>query len=158
MCLLWSTNWVFISQKMTFLIVTAVKTSNLTWILRCFNKTVLHMRRCTMILEQMSCNSMLTCNIAVKECLFVTIGKQVYRDYPAPLFYRLHTLLCQAVEHQKHQCPYHNTKTEDGLENISLLVDHHCTRWGSAVYVTGETVLAPIVRVGNPDVLVWVKM
>ncbi|GFG37456.1 hypothetical protein Cfor_07179, partial [Coptotermes formosanus] len=41
---------------------------------------------------------------------------------------RLHTLLCQAVEHQKHQCPYHNTKTEDGLENISLLVDHHCTR------------------------------
>ncbi|PSN50189.1 WD repeat-containing protein 26 [Blattella germanica] len=41
---------------------------------------------------------------------------------------RLHTLLCQAVEHQKHQCPYHNTKTEDGLDNISLLVDHHCTR------------------------------
>jgi hypothetical protein len=30
MCLLWSTNWVFISQKMTFFIVTAMKTSNLT--------------------------------------------------------------------------------------------------------------------------------
>jgi hypothetical protein len=30
MCLLWSTNWVFISQKTTFFIVTAVKTSNLT--------------------------------------------------------------------------------------------------------------------------------
>jgi hypothetical protein len=30
MCLLWSTNWVCISQKTTFFIVTAVKTSNLT--------------------------------------------------------------------------------------------------------------------------------
>jgi hypothetical protein len=30
MCLLCSTNWVFISQKTTFFIVTAVKTSNLT--------------------------------------------------------------------------------------------------------------------------------
>jgi hypothetical protein len=30
MCLLWGTNWVFISQKTTFFIVTAVKTSNLT--------------------------------------------------------------------------------------------------------------------------------
>jgi hypothetical protein len=30
MCLLWSTNWVFISQKTTFFIVTAVKTSNFT--------------------------------------------------------------------------------------------------------------------------------
>jgi hypothetical protein len=30
MCLLWSTNWVFISQKTTFFIVTAVKNSNLT--------------------------------------------------------------------------------------------------------------------------------
>jgi hypothetical protein len=29
MCLLWSTNWVFISQKTTFFIVTAVKVSNL---------------------------------------------------------------------------------------------------------------------------------
>jgi hypothetical protein len=30
MCLLWSTNWFFISQKTTFFIVTAVKTSNPT--------------------------------------------------------------------------------------------------------------------------------
>jgi hypothetical protein len=30
MCLLWSTNWVFISQKTPFFIVTFVKTSNLT--------------------------------------------------------------------------------------------------------------------------------
>jgi hypothetical protein len=29
MCLLWSTNWGFISQKTTFFIVTTVKTSNL---------------------------------------------------------------------------------------------------------------------------------
>jgi hypothetical protein len=32
MCLLWSTNWVFISQKTAFFIVTTVKTSNLTWL------------------------------------------------------------------------------------------------------------------------------
>jgi hypothetical protein len=31
MCLLWGANWVFISQKTEFSIVTAVKTSNLTW-------------------------------------------------------------------------------------------------------------------------------
>jgi hypothetical protein len=31
MCLLWSTNWGFISQKTAFFIVTAVKTSNLTY-------------------------------------------------------------------------------------------------------------------------------
>jgi hypothetical protein len=30
MCLLWSTNWVFISQKTAFFIFTAVETSNLT--------------------------------------------------------------------------------------------------------------------------------
>jgi hypothetical protein len=30
MCLLWGTNWVFISQKTAFFIVTAVRTSNLT--------------------------------------------------------------------------------------------------------------------------------
>jgi hypothetical protein len=30
MCLLWSTDWVLISQKATFFIVTAVKTSDLT--------------------------------------------------------------------------------------------------------------------------------
>nr|CAD7589219.1 unnamed protein product [Timema genevievae] len=42
---------------------------------------------------------------------------------------RLHTLLCQAVEHQKHRCPYHNTRSdEEGLEDLSLLVDHYCTK------------------------------
>lgn len=41
---------------------------------------------------------------------------------------RLHSLLCQAVEHQKHQCPYHNIKNGSGLDDISLLVDHHCSR------------------------------
>jgi hypothetical protein len=30
MCLLWGTNWVFISQMMVYFIVTTVKTSNLT--------------------------------------------------------------------------------------------------------------------------------
>jgi hypothetical protein len=40
-CLLWSTNWVFISQKTAFFIVTAVKISNLTWsiLLRLKKKT-----------------------------------------------------------------------------------------------------------------------
>jgi hypothetical protein len=33
MFLLWGKNWVFISQKTAFFIVTAVKTSNLTWII-----------------------------------------------------------------------------------------------------------------------------
>jgi hypothetical protein len=36
MCLLWDTNWVFISQKTTFFIVTAVETSNLTQLGLCF--------------------------------------------------------------------------------------------------------------------------
>jgi hypothetical protein len=30
MCLLWGTNWIFISQNTPFFIATAVKTSNLT--------------------------------------------------------------------------------------------------------------------------------
>ncbi|XP_073990126.1 WD repeat-containing protein 26 isoform X2 [Rhodnius prolixus] len=41
---------------------------------------------------------------------------------------RLYALLTQAVELQKEKCPYHNTKMEDGIENISLLVDHRCSR------------------------------
>ncbi|XP_039284126.1 WD repeat-containing protein 26 isoform X2 [Nilaparvata lugens] len=41
---------------------------------------------------------------------------------------RLHTLLTQAVELQKDRCPYHNTKSEENLDTISLLVDHHCSR------------------------------
>ncbi|XP_063235841.1 WD repeat-containing protein 26 [Bacillus rossius redtenbacheri] len=39
---------------------------------------------------------------------------------------RLHTLLCQAVEHQIHQCPYHNTKEEE--DEMCLLTDHHCSK------------------------------
>ncbi|XP_072030182.1 WD repeat-containing protein 26-like, partial [Amphiura filiformis] len=42
---------------------------------------------------------------------------------------RLYTLLNQAIELQKHRCPYHNTniKAEDGLQTISLLFDHICS-------------------------------
>jgi hypothetical protein len=42
MCLLWSTNWVFISQKTTFFKVTAVITSNLTGVklVTCYWKSV----------------------------------------------------------------------------------------------------------------------
>jgi hypothetical protein len=36
MCPLWSTNWVFISQKTTFFIVTAVKASYITRTTRCY--------------------------------------------------------------------------------------------------------------------------
>jgi hypothetical protein len=39
-CLLWSPNWVFISQKTTFFIVTAVKTSNLSGLLCKFEMSV----------------------------------------------------------------------------------------------------------------------
>ncbi|XP_064623467.1 WD repeat-containing protein 26-like isoform X1 [Lineus longissimus] len=39
---------------------------------------------------------------------------------------RLQTLLNQAVELQKDQCPYHNTKYD--AESVSLLVDHVCSR------------------------------
>ncbi|XP_038074198.1 WD repeat-containing protein 26-like [Patiria miniata] len=43
---------------------------------------------------------------------------------------RLYTLLSQAVELQKHRCPYHNTaiKNDDSLQSISLLHDHICSR------------------------------
>ncbi|XP_022103779.1 WD repeat-containing protein 26-like [Acanthaster planci] len=43
---------------------------------------------------------------------------------------RLYTLLNQAVELQKHRCPYHNTtiKNDDSLQSISLLHDHICSR------------------------------
>ncbi|GLH05765.1 WD repeat-containing protein 26, partial [Gryllus bimaculatus] len=39
---------------------------------------------------------------------------------------RLLTLLNQAVEHQKSECLFHNTSL-DGLNHVSLLVDHRCT-------------------------------
>lgn len=41
---------------------------------------------------------------------------------------RLQTLLGQAIEHQKDRCLYHNAKSDDDLENISLLMDHACSR------------------------------
>lgn len=44
---------------------------------------------------------------------------------------RLHTLLCQAVELQKDRCPYHNFTDDNGLESVSLLVDHVCSKYDS---------------------------
>ncbi|CAB0035689.1 unnamed protein product [Trichogramma brassicae] len=41
---------------------------------------------------------------------------------------RLHSLLCQAVEMQNQQCTYHITQTQTNLENVSLLVDHSCSK------------------------------
>ncbi|XP_052269442.1 WD repeat-containing protein 26-like [Dreissena polymorpha] len=41
---------------------------------------------------------------------------------------RLLTLLNQAVELQKEKCPYHNTKFSNGLEDVSLFLDHVCSR------------------------------
>ncbi|XP_012253307.1 WD repeat-containing protein 26 isoform X1 [Athalia rosae] len=41
---------------------------------------------------------------------------------------RLHSLLCQAVEMQNQQCTYHITHTQTSLENVSLLVDHNCSK------------------------------
>lgn len=41
---------------------------------------------------------------------------------------RLQTLLSQAVELQKDRCPYHNSKTDSSLDNVSLLIDHICTK------------------------------
>ncbi|XP_014671792.1 PREDICTED: WD repeat-containing protein 26-like [Priapulus caudatus] len=41
---------------------------------------------------------------------------------------RLQTLLLQAVELQQERCPYHNTTVNTGLENVSLLMDHMCSR------------------------------
>ncbi|XP_076231171.1 WD repeat-containing protein 26 isoform X1 [Calliopsis andreniformis] len=41
---------------------------------------------------------------------------------------RLHSLLCQAVEMQNQQCTYHVSQTQTSLENVSLLVDHSCSK------------------------------
>ncbi|XP_053405443.1 WD repeat-containing protein 26-like [Mercenaria mercenaria] len=41
---------------------------------------------------------------------------------------RLMTLLNQAVELQKEKCPYHNTKSTNTLEDVSLLLDHVCSK------------------------------
>uniref|UniRef100_A0A8C5HU09 WD repeat-containing protein 26 n=1 Tax=Gouania willdenowi TaxID=441366 RepID=A0A8C5HU09_GOUWI len=41
---------------------------------------------------------------------------------------RLHTLLRQAVELQRDRCLYHNTKLDNNLDSVSLLLDHVCSR------------------------------
>ncbi|XP_070998935.1 WD repeat-containing protein 26-like isoform X3 [Oncorhynchus clarkii lewisi] len=41
---------------------------------------------------------------------------------------RLQTLLRQAVELQRERCLYHNTKLDSGLDSVSLLLDHTCSR------------------------------
>ncbi|XP_056119090.1 WD repeat-containing protein 26 isoform X2 [Rhinichthys klamathensis goyatoka] len=41
---------------------------------------------------------------------------------------RLQTLLRQAVELQRDRCLYHNTKLDSGLDSVSLLIDHVCSR------------------------------
>uniref|UniRef100_A0A8C4HXH3 WD repeat-containing protein 26 n=1 Tax=Dicentrarchus labrax TaxID=13489 RepID=A0A8C4HXH3_DICLA len=41
---------------------------------------------------------------------------------------RLQTLLKQAVELQRERCLYHNTKLDSGLDSVSLLLDHACSR------------------------------
>nr|XP_046256826.1 WD repeat-containing protein 26 isoform X2 [Scatophagus argus] len=42
--------------------------------------------------------------------------------------HRLQTLLKQAVELQRERCLYHNTKLDSGLDSVSLLLDHACSR------------------------------
>lgn len=41
---------------------------------------------------------------------------------------RLHSLLCQAVEMQNQRCTFHVTHMQTSLENVSLLVDHSCSK------------------------------
>ncbi|XP_053314982.1 WD repeat-containing protein 26 [Spea bombifrons] len=41
---------------------------------------------------------------------------------------RLQTLLRQAVELQRDRCLYHNTKLDNSLDSVSLLMDHVCSR------------------------------
>ncbi|XP_061814347.1 WD repeat-containing protein 26-like isoform X1 [Nerophis lumbriciformis] len=41
---------------------------------------------------------------------------------------RLQTLLQQAVELQRERCLYHNTQLDLGLDSVSLLLDHGCSR------------------------------
>lgn len=41
---------------------------------------------------------------------------------------RLQTLLRQAVELQRERCLYHNTKLDSGMDSVSLLLDHACSR------------------------------
>uniref|UniRef100_A0A8C0QIW5 WD repeat-containing protein 26 n=1 Tax=Chelonoidis abingdonii TaxID=106734 RepID=A0A8C0QIW5_CHEAB len=41
---------------------------------------------------------------------------------------RLQNLLRQAVELQRDRCLYHNTKLDNSLDSVSLLIDHVCSR------------------------------
>ncbi|XP_077781740.1 WD repeat-containing protein 26 isoform X4 [Podarcis muralis] len=41
---------------------------------------------------------------------------------------RLQNLLRQAVELQRDRCLYHNTKLDNNLDSVSLLIDHVCSR------------------------------
>ena len=41
---------------------------------------------------------------------------------------RLQNLLRQAVELQRERCLYHNTKMDSGMDSVSLLLDHACSR------------------------------
>ncbi|XP_056457570.1 WD repeat-containing protein 26 isoform X1 [Gadus chalcogrammus] len=41
---------------------------------------------------------------------------------------RLQNLLRQAVELQRERCLYHNTKMDSGMDAVSLLLDHACSR------------------------------
>lgn len=47
---------------------------------------------------------------------------------------RLQTLLRQAVELQRDRCLYHNTKLDNNLDSVSLLLDHVCSRWVAALH------------------------
>ena len=51
---------------------------------------------------------------------------------------RLQGLLNQAIEFQHERCPYHNFKTEKGLEDFSLLVDHVCSKYVFFIVVDAE--------------------
>lgn len=42
--------------------------------------------------------------------------------------HRLLTLLNQSAELQKERCPFHNDLSDNGLDGMSLLVDHVCSR------------------------------
>jgi len=44
---------------------------------------------------------------------------------------RLQNLLNQAIEQQKEHCLYHNYRSENSLDDVSLLVDHACSKWVS---------------------------
>lgn len=62
---------------------------------------------------------------------------------------RLQTLLRQAVELQRDRCLYHNTKLDNNLDSVSLLLDHVCSRLAAAPH--GTSLLSPC-RTAAPDI------